>query len=75
MNLLKNMKSPSPKWFRVTKKIVSWTTNVTLAILVVYIPEDAKAMIIAKIAQSSLMELFDLILAEVQNEGGGDAGA
>lgn len=72
---IKNYKVPSPKWFRVLKKAISWATNLTLAILVLYIPEDAKAMLIAKIIQSSLMEGLDIFIGELQNEGGADAGA
>lgn len=71
MNLsVKNYKLPSPRWFRVTKKIISWATNITLAVLVMYIPEESKTLIVAKLIQSSLMELLDILIAE--SEGGGD---
>lgn len=67
---IKNYKLPSPKWFRVTKKIISWATNIILTILVMYIPEESKTLVISKIAQSSIMELFDILMAE--SEGGTD---
>lgn len=71
MNLsVKNYKLPSPRWFRVTKKIISWATNITLAVLVMYIPEESKTLIVAKLIQSSLMELLDILIAE--SEGGGN---
>lgn len=72
---IKNYKLPSPRWFRILKKVVSWATNLTLTILVLYIPEESKTMLVAKIIQSSIMEGIDIFLAETQNEGGADAGA
>lgn len=68
---IKNYKVRSPKWFKVLKKSVSWVTNLTIAILMVYIPEEAKEMLLAKIIQSSLMEGIDIFIGE--NEGGADA--
>lgn len=70
---IKNYKVPSPKWFRVTKKIVSWASNITIAILIVYIPEESKEILVAKLIQSSAMELIDIFIGEFQNEGGADA--
>lgn len=64
-----NYKLPSPKWFRVAKKIISWATNITLAILVMYIPEESKTLVVCKIVQSSIMELLDILMAE---SGGGE---
>lgn len=61
---LNNGRLPSPYWFRLTKKIVSWASNLTLAILVLYIPEDSKTLLVCKLIQSGSMEFFDLILAE-----------
>jgi hypothetical protein len=59
-----NRHLPAPYWFRITKKIVSWASNLTLAILVLYIPEDSKTLLVCKLIQSGSMEFFDLILAE-----------
>ena len=61
---IKNRHLPAPYWFRLTKKIVSWASNLTLAILVLYIPEDSKTLLVCKLIQSGSMEFFDLILAE-----------
>jgi hypothetical protein len=61
-----NTHLPAPYWFRLTKKIVSWASNLTLAILVLYIPEDSKTLLVCKLIQSGSMEFFDLILADVE---------
>ena len=65
---MKNINTPAPYWFRITKKIVSWASNLTLAILVLYIPEDSKTLLVCKLIQSGSMEFFDLILAEHPKE-------
>ncbi len=62
----KNVHLPSPKWFRITKKVVSWATTFTMAILVLYIPEDSKTLLIIKLIQSGVMELMDVLMAESQ---------
>jgi len=60
---LKNVKQPAPRWFRITKKLVAWGTNLTLAICMVYLPEDSKTLLVIKLVQSSVMELLDSVLA------------
>jgi hypothetical protein len=62
-NPLKNASLPAPKWFRILKKLVSWLTTLTLAICMIYLPEDSKTLLVIKLIQSSIMELFDTILA------------
>jgi len=65
---MKNFKLPSPRWFRITKKIISWATNLTIGCLVIYIPEESKTLIIAKLIQSSITELLDSFMAELETE-------
>ncbi len=67
MNLSpKNVSLPSPKWFRITKKVVSWVSNITIAICLLYLPEDSKTLLIIKLLQSGVMELMDMLMAESQ---------
>jgi hypothetical protein len=62
----KNFSLPSPRWFRLTKKILSWSTTLTLAICMIYIPEDSKTLLVLKLVQSSTMEFLDSLLADEQ---------
>lgn len=63
----KNFSLPSPKWFRITKKILSWSTTLILAICMIYISEDSKTLLVLKLIQSSTMEFLDSLLAEESN--------
>ena len=63
-NLIKNSLAPSPQWFVITKKVVSWVTTTTLAVLLLTMPENAMAIAITKLCQSSLMELLDSLIIE-----------
>lgn len=62
----KNFNSPAPYWFRITKKIISWATTLSLGICMIYIPEDSETLLLIKLIQSSIMELFDSVLANGQ---------
>lgn len=65
-SLMQRIQIPSPKWFRIAKKTVSWITNLTLGVLVFYIPEESKPLLIGKIIQSTTMEFIDAILVEIE---------
>ncbi len=60
--------SPSPLWFRRTKRIVSWATTLTISICMLYMPEDSKTLLVIKLCQSGIMELLDGFLNEVTQE-------
>lgn len=61
-----NISVLSPKWFRITKKVISWVSTLTISILMLYIPEDSKTLLIIKLCQSGAMELLDMLMAETQ---------
>ncbi len=63
----KNFALPSPKWFKITKKVLSWSTTLTLAICMIYMPENSKMLLVLKLIQSSTMEFLDSLLAEEPN--------
>lgn len=63
----KNFSLPSPHWFRIAKKILSYSTTLTLAICLIYIPENSKMLLVLKLIQSSTMEFLDSLLAEEPN--------
>mgnify|MGYP000871486937 FL=1 len=56
------MKNTAPKWFRITKKIISLSTTTGISIAMLYIPEDSVALLAIKLIQSFLMEMLDSIM-------------
>lgn len=56
------MTNTAPKWFRITKKIISLSTTTGISIAMLYIPEDSVALLAIKLIQSFLMEMLDSIM-------------
>lgn len=57
-------KKPAPRWFRLTKKIVSLTLNtVILVLLALGYSSESVLMLLIKIGESYLGNLFDTILS------------
>ena len=65
-----NFNLPSPRWFRVLKKVVSWGTNLAIGLLMILYPDNTQMLLVIKLVQSSTMELFDSLMAngEVYSE-------
>jgi|LakMenEpi03Aug12_release.lakeMendotaPanAssembly.Ray.scaffolds.fasta_scaffold2791740_2 hypothetical protein len=67
MNLsYKNVYKPAPRWFRLLRIIISWIVNLVLLIMISLDYGDTKIMIIVKVIQSAIADLFQSLLAEVE---------
>lgn len=53
---------PAPKWFRITKTVWSLTENFVIALLLLYYAQDAKVLLIFKLASSFLKQILDSVL-------------
>jgi len=62
----KNVYKPAPRWFRLLRIIISWIVNLVLLIMVALDYGDTKIMIIVKVIQSAIGDLFQSLLAEVE---------
>jgi len=59
-----NINKPAPRWFRLTKKILSLTINTVISLLLImgYTSESVTLLVI-KLAESYLMNLLDTLLS------------
>lgn len=58
-----NFSTPAPKWFRVTKKIISNGTNLTLAILAMRgYADSSPTLLVIKLVQSFVVDTLDSFL-------------
>jgi hypothetical protein len=65
----KNIKLPAPKWFKVTKDITGVLLDATMAILLVLgYTNESTLMLLIRIAQSNLMKILDVFLADTATE-------
>ncbi|RUP42149.1 MAG: hypothetical protein EKK63_02305 [Acinetobacter sp.] len=62
----KNVYKPAPRWFRLTRIIVSWIVNLAMLLMISLDYGDTKIMIIVKVIQSAIADLFQSLLAEVE---------
>jgi hypothetical protein len=57
-------KKPAPRWFRLTKKVLSLTLNTVItALLILGYTNDSLILLFIKLGESYLMNLFDTILS------------
>lgn len=55
--------APSPRWFVITKKLISTVTNFAIAIMMILGKQsDDRILLIIKLCQSFLMEVIDSIV-------------
>jgi len=65
----KNIKLPAPRWFKLTREILGVLTDTVIAILLIMgYTNESTTMLLIRIAQSNVMKLIDVFLAEAQNE-------
>lgn len=65
----KNVKLPAPKWFKLTKDISGVLLDATMAILLVLgYTNESTLMLLIRIAQSNIMKLLDVFLADTVTE-------
>ncbi len=65
----KNIKLPAPRWFKLTREILGVLTDTTIAILLVLgHTDDSTTMLLIRIAQSNVMKLIDVFIAEAVTE-------
>ena len=61
---LDGYKKPAPRWFRLTKKILSLTLNTVItALLILGYTNDSLILLFIKLGESYLMNLFDTLLS------------
>ena len=66
---MNSLTQPSPKWYRITKRVWALTENtVILLLLATGHTEDSLAMIIYKISSSYLKEVLDAIMVSQTEE-------
>lgn len=61
--IVQNSNKPAPRWFRITKKMLSNTSTFVLAVLVVINKTDEKTMLIIKLCESFILEQLDTLLS------------
>lgn len=65
----KNVKLPAPKWFKLTKDISGVLLDATMAILLVLgHTNESTLMLLIRIAQSNVMKILDVFLADTVTE-------
>lgn len=63
----KNIYKPAPRWFRLTRLIVSWVVNlIILIMLALGYDEDGVILALTKVIQSAVADLFESLLAEIE---------
>jgi len=65
----KNIKLPAPRWFKLTREILGVLTDTVIAILLVLgHTDESTTMLLIRIAQSNVMKLIDVFIAEAVTE-------
>lgn len=61
---IKNYKKPPPRWFRLTKKVLSLTLNTVItALLILGYTNDSLVLLFIKLGESYVMNLLDTLLS------------
>jgi hypothetical protein len=64
-----NAKLPAPKWFKLTREILGVVLDATMAILLVLgYTNESTLMLLIRIAQSNVMKILDVFLADTVTE-------